>query len=167
MKIKLRGELLHPKVLIMQVPLPAELWNLRVPWVRNVLSISDRNPFERAVMKWIDCFKFLFQLELGMHVFRSSPHWCPPQHYLGAYRQNFCWMKTNPEAMLQLGLDLKFTEPELSYSRIRSIPPNQFCVVTASASLQKAVVPTLGYIHEACAPAVTSSGDAINGTRGN
>lgn len=84
------------------------------------------------------------------------------------YRQNFCWMKTNPGAMLQCGLDFKSTEPELSYSTVRYIPPYQFCVVAASAPLQKAAAPTLGYVlHEACAPAVTSSTDAMNGTRGN
>lgn len=168
MKIKLRGELLHPKILIMQVPMSAELWNLRVPWVKNVLSFSARNPFERAFIKWIDCSKLLLQLELGMHVFRSSPHWCPPQHHLGVYRQNFCWMKTNPEAMPQPRLDFKSTESELSYSRVRSILPYQFHGVTASASLQKAAVAITGYLlHEACAPAVISSWDAMNGTREN
>lgn len=134
MKMKLRGELLHPKILIMRVPLPAELWNLRAPWVRKALSISARNPFERVVTKLLDCSKLLFQLELGMRVFRGSPHRCPLQHYLGVYRQNSCWMKTDPETTLQPRLDFKSTRPELGHSRLNSIPPYQFHVVTASAS---------------------------------
>lgn len=70
--------------------------------------------------------------------------------------------------MLQPELDFKSTGPELSYSRVSSSPPYQVHVVRASAPLQKAAVPTLGNVlPEACEPAITSSWDAMNGTKGN
>lgn len=122
---------------------------------KSAIHFSQES-FERAVMKLLDCFKLLFQLELGIYVFRGPPHWYLSQHYVGVYRQNFCWMKTNLETMLQPRLDFKSTGPELSYSKVSSIPPYQFHVMTASASLQKAAVPTLGNVlYEPCARAVT------------
>lgn len=47
----LRGELLHPKVFSLQVPLPEELWNLKAPRVRKALSILASKLLEKAVMK--------------------------------------------------------------------------------------------------------------------
>lgn len=69
-------------------------------------------------------------------------------------------MKPNPEAMLQLWLDFKSTEPELSYSRVNSILPSQSSNVEtgSSAPLQAAAAPTLVHcLRAACAPVLTSS----------
>lgn len=59
---------------------------------------------------------------------------CPSQSRLEACTQNFCWVKPNPEAVLQMWLDFQSTGPELSYSRASSIPPSQSCNAETGSS---------------------------------